>query len=159
MVLSAVTGTDGKVWTETPGSLCFGPVTMQFTDASLRTPEGVVGVPPDSSEIEFVVPWGTGKSAPEFPFGTQCAFLQGDGAMSREFAVEKAGAYWITLNTAMDRTSNGYRKEGWGGWTVARGANTIRVRVDGRELSIGVDELKIKGVHNIYNAMAASIAW
>ncbi len=35
---------------------------------------------------------------------------------------------------------------------------TIRVAVGGKELSIGVDELQIKGVHNIYDAMAASIA-
>ena len=44
------------------------------------------------------------------------------------------------------------------GCAASLDGDTIRVRVDGRELSIGVDELKIKGVHNIYNAMAASIA-
>lgn len=44
------------------------------------------------------------------------------------------------------------------GCAASLDGDTIRVRVDGKELSIGVDELKIKGVHNIYNAMAASIA-
>lgn len=43
------------------------------------------------------------------------------------------------------------------GCAASLDGDTIRVRVDGKELSIGVDELKIKGVHNIYNAMAASI--
>ena len=30
--------------------------------------------------------------------------------------------------------------------------------MDDQEFNIGVDELQIKGVHNMYNAMAASIA-
>ncbi len=132
---AAVTSADGKVWCETPGSLGFGPVNMLFTTENLKTAEGNVGLPPDSSEIEFVVPWGKDSSKPEFKFGTQCAFLQGESGMAREFTVEKAGAYWITFNPALDRLSNGYKKQGWGGWTCSSGTGTIRVKVDGVDVT------------------------
>jgi len=128
---AAVIGADAKTWTETPGSLSFGPVNMLFTTNRLTTAEGTIGVPPDSSEIAFVAPWSTQTSKPEFPYGHQCAFLQGDSAMSCIFKVNKAGAYWITFSSALDRLSNDYQKQNWGGWAVTRGAGTLRVTVNG----------------------------
>ena len=132
---AAVAGADGKSWRETAGSLAFGPVSMTFTTGSLRTAEGDAGVPPDGSEATFVVSWGKDTRKDDFDFGTQCAFLQGNSGMSRTFTVDKAGAYWITFNPCMDRLSNGYAKQGWGGWTCARGTGTIRVKVDGKDVT------------------------
>jgi hypothetical protein len=134
---AAVAGTNGKNWDETAGSLSYGPVNMILTDEVLQSQEGVVGVPPDASEAVFVVPWGKDARKGAFEFGTQCAFLQGDSTMSREFTVEKPGAYWVTFNPCLDRLSNGYRQQSWGGWTVSRGIGTIRVKVDGENVTIG----------------------
>jgi hypothetical protein len=149
-IKAAVTSADGKTWQETPGSLSFGPVNMMFTTENLQKAESKVGVPPDCSEAEFVVPWGQDARKPEFDFGTQCAFLQGESSMSREFTVEKAGAYWLTFNPCMDRLSNGYRKQGWCGWTCSRGDHTIRVDVDGVDVGLlpgGEYESRLKVFH------------
>jgi PA14 domain len=135
---AAVTSTDGKKWQETPGSRSFGPVNMAFTTETLATADGNVGVPPDCSEAIFFNSWNPKPLKSNFKFGAQCAFLQGEGSMSREFTVEKAGAYWITFNPGMDRLSNGYKKQNWGGWTVSRGWNTLRAKIDDEDVTPGL---------------------
>ena len=132
-IRAAVTSKDLKRWNETPGSLAYGPVNMVFATEGLRTSEGGVGVPPDTSEAKFFG-WSPNPGKPEINLGVQCAFLQGDNSsMSREFTVDKAGAYWITFNPCMDRLSNGHTKQRWG-W-VTGGFGTIRVKVDGEDVT------------------------
>ena len=134
-VESAAAGSDGKTWQETPGSLSWGPVNMIFTTGNLETAEGNVGVPPDCSEEIYFSSWSPTPRETDFKFGTQCAFLQGESSMSRDFTVDKSGAYWITFNPCMDRLSNAYKKQGWGGWTCNKGGGTIRVKVDGEDVT------------------------
>jgi hypothetical protein len=127
---AAVMGADGKTWQETPGSRCFGPVNMIFTDQVLTTADGLVGVPPDNSSIDL-----GGRRGRGFSFGKRCAFLQGESTMSREFTVAEAGAYWITFNCALDRITNGYTQYNWGGWGTKWGGGTIRIRIDGEDVT------------------------
>lgn len=117
---ASVTSLDGKTWQETPGSCGFGPVNMIFTDCILSNAEGVVGQPPDSSEYTY-----------DFKLGTKVSFLNGQSTMKREFDVAESGAYWITFNLSVDRPSNKFAPQWWGGWTVNQGGESIRVLVDG----------------------------
>lgn len=135
-VQAAVAGANIKDLQEKAGSLAIGPVNMIFTSEPLATADGNVGVPPDCSEMVFYRGWSPQPLENEFDFGTQCAFLQGESSMSRDFTVDKAGTYWITFNPAIDRLSNGYRRQSWGGWTVAGGFGTLRVSVDGEDVTV-----------------------
>ena len=47
---------------------------------------------------------------------------------------------------------------GAAGCAASLDGGTLRAEVDGRRVEIGLDELKIKGMHNACNAMAASLA-
>ncbi len=135
-VEAAVTGDGKKSWQEKSGSLTYGPVNMVFTTEPLQTADGKVGVPPDCSAEVFFASWSSEPRKPPFTFNEQCAFMQGDSTMRQTFTVDQPGAYWITFNPCMDRLSNAYKKQGWGGWTCDRGGGTIRVKIDGQDVTV-----------------------
>jgi len=136
-VKAAVAGTDGKKWQETTGSLCYGPLNLTVASEIPATADGVVGMPRDYTESIKLHSWaveaGPDKVAhqkvlkPKFEFGTQCAFLQGESKMSREFDVTADGAYWFTFNCAAE-----------GMVTGRKGQRTLRVLVDGKDVTTGV---------------------
>lgn len=85
--------------------------------------------------------------------------LQNQGATERfvycaddPITLENLGKHNLCMQTLP------FTAKGAAGCAAELKDNQLHVRVDDQEFSIGVDELQIKGVHNMYNAMAASIA-
>jgi hypothetical protein len=134
-IKSAAISKNGKTWEEVPGTMTYGPVNMLFSTEPLKTVEGNVGVPPDNSKVVYYRGWSPQPLDKEFDFGEQCAFLNGESTMECQFSVVKPDAYWITFNTALDRLSNNYKRQNWGGWTVTSGFQTVRVLIDGKDVT------------------------